>query len=116
MKYVVVMLLAWVMIVRFIGAMDSWQQGIDNPLLSYAFIVVFPASLAWLLLLMPPTYTKEGLLMRFGTILHLLLMLYIPSFALYLALGFPVVFLVVELYMMNMPQHIADPLERLVVA
>lgn len=64
---------------------------------------------------MGKTITKEGLLMRFGTMTQLLLIISIPKFSLYLALGFPVVFLVVELFVTRVPKTITTPIERVIV-
>jgi hypothetical protein len=116
MRIIVLLLLAVVVCIRLAGSIEAWLKGINGPLMSYVFCVIFPASLALLLLLMPATRTREGLLMRFGTILQLLLILYIPSFALYLALGLPVVFLAVELFVTRVPSYMSAPLERLVLA
>lgn len=115
MQAVILALVALVVTIRLIWAIHSWQNGVNAPLLSYAFCVVFPASLAVLLLLMPATRTKEGLLMRFGTVIQLLLILSIPPYALYLALGLPVVFLVIELFVTRIPNPISAPLERLIL-
>ena len=41
--------------------------------------------------------------MQVGTMIQLLLIIALPGFALYLALGFPVVFLVIELFETRSP-------------
>ena len=85
-------------------------------LLAFPFGAVLPAVLLILLALMPPTRTREGLLMRVGAMMQLWLIIALPRFALHLALGFPVVFLAVELFETRVPRRIRDPLVRLVVA
>jgi len=69
-----------------------------------------------LLLAMPATRSREGALMRLGTIIQLALIILLPPVALYLALGLPVVFLVVELFETRLPQPLRDPIVRAVLA
>lgn len=90
--------------------------GIEDPLLKFPLTVIFPAILIAIVLSMKPTRTREGLLMKFGTLLHLLLILCIPHFALHLALGFPFVFLTVELFETRMPENIKASLSKLVIS
>lgn len=52
--------------------------------------------------------SEEGALMQLGVMIQLLLILSFPSFALYLVLGFPVVFLVVELFETKAPKWLRD--------
>ncbi len=52
--------------------------------------------------------SQEGVLMQLGTMVQLFLIIAFPSFALYLALGFPVVFLVVELFESRCPERLRD--------
>lgn len=56
--------------------------------------------------------SEEGALMQLGVMIQLLLVLALPSFALYLALGFPVVFLVVELFETRAPTRFRTAIKR----
>lgn len=91
--------------------------GTDNPdpLLAFPLTVVFPAILIGLLLAMPPTRSREGALMRLGTTIQLGLIVLLPDASLLLALGLPVVFLVVELFETRLPQGLRDPIVRAVL-
>lgn len=101
---------------RGLDVAHSLAIGDEHALLAYPLTVIFPAVLIAILLFMPSTASREGLLMRVGTIVQLLLIVALPAFALYLALGLPVVFLVVELFETRLPHGLRDRLARLVVA
>lgn len=101
--------------IRFYSAIVLWLDGYNTAIESYSFTVIFPAVLILALVAMDKTNTKEGLLMRFGTMIQLLLIISLPPFSLYLALGLPVVFLVVELFVTRVPKVITTPIEKLIV-
>ncbi|WP_308915990.1 hypothetical protein [Jannaschia sp. LMIT008] len=105
-----------VLIVRFGMALHSLRQGDETALLTLPLGAVLPGLLIVALLAMPPAHTVEGVLMRLGTAIHLLLILALPPLALHLALGLPVVFLVVELFQTRVPARIRGPLTRVVLA
>jgi hypothetical protein len=90
---------------------------IDNerPLLALPLTALFPAVLVVMLAVMPPAKSREGVLMRIGTMIQLLLIITFPTISLYLALGLPVVFLAVELFETRMPPGIRLPLTRFFV-
>ena len=103
----------------FFRGFDVFQAlSLDNetPLLIFPLAVIFPALLVIALLLMKGAGSRESLLMRFGTILQLILIIIFKDWALYLALGFPFVFLVVEIFETRLPKSISTPLSRLVIA
>lgn len=100
---------------RLFFAMSSWMDGHSGMLEAYSFCVIFPSVVICSLCFLGNTKTKEGLLMRFGTILQLLLIISIPALSLYLALGLPVVFLIVELFVQKTPRVIYVPIERLII-
>jgi hypothetical protein len=100
---------------RAVGVVQDLTAGHEHALLAYPLTVIFPAVLIAVLLLQPPTETREGLLMRVGTVIQLLLIIALPGLALYLALGFPVVFLVVELFETRLNPRLRDRLVGLVV-
>ncbi len=101
---------------RLMSAITQWQAGENTEIQSDAFCVVFPVSLLAVLTFMGKTRTKEGMLMRFGSMLQVLLILWLPDFALYLALGFPVVFFAVEIFCTRIPRKLAHPIERVILA
>jgi hypothetical protein len=100
---------------RGIDVVHSLARGEEHALLAYPLTVIFPAVLIAILLLMPPTESREGLLMRVGTVVQLLLIVAFSAFALHLLLGLPVVFLVVEMFETRLPHALRDRLARLVV-
>lgn len=102
-------------IIRIFSALNEWEGGSNTAIESYSFCVVFPAILIAVLALMKGTRTKEGLFMRLGTMVQLFLIICLPPFALYLALGFPVVFLVVEMLVTRLPKNVFRQLERIIV-
>lgn len=101
---------------RFATMTSALAEGDPDHLLAFPLAVIFPAILAALLLVMPATRSREGALMRLGTIIQLALIILLPPVALYLALGLPVVFLLVELFETRLPQPLGDPVVRAVLA
>jgi hypothetical protein len=74
--------------------------------------VVLPGAALLYLVRMPGTVTSEGALMRFSTLILTLLIIALPSVSLYLALGFPVAFLIVEVFETRVPVSIRDAIKR----
>ncbi|MCW2389597.1 hypothetical protein M2333_002643 [Sphingobium sp. B11D3B] len=112
------LLLTWAAILfvwRVLAAYDHVRRGDPDLLLAFPLAVIFPALLVLLLSLMPAARSREGVLMRIGTMVQLCLIVMLPPVALYLALGLPVVFLVVELFETRVPAAIRDPLVRMAV-
>ncbi len=107
---------AGVLFLRFGHALHDLKFGDETALLTLPLGAVLPALLIVALLAMPSARTLEGTLMRLGTVIHLLLILALPPLALHLALGLPVVFLLVELFQTRVPARLRDPLTRLVIA
>jgi len=101
---------------RLVAMLNSLEAGSETLLLAFPLMVIFPVVLIIILLLMKPTQTREGLLMRFGSILHLILIIAFPQVALYLSLGFPFVFLCVELFETRLPKRVSRSLTALVIA
>src|SRR5262249_50726764 len=97
------------------GVLAGLYNGDEHPLLAFPLAVICPAILVTILVMLPPAETREGLLMRAGTIIQLLLIIGLPPFALYPALGLPVVFRVVELFETRLPRALRDRLAGLVV-
>jgi predicted DCC family thiol-disulfide oxidoreductase YuxK/uncharacterized integral membrane protein len=115
MRWTAILLTFLATIIRLVSAFNQWDAGSKTAIESYSFCVIFPAILIIVLAFMKGTKTKEGLLMRFGTMVQLLLIICLPPLALYLALGLPVVFLVVELLVTRLPLRISRPLERMII-
>ena len=109
-------LAALAMAYRFLMMVLALNLGDPSPLLAFPFSVILPVVLLVILTALPPTRSREGLLMRVGAMIQLWLIVILPTVALYLTLGFPVVFLVVELFETRIPSTIRDPLARLVIA
>lgn len=109
-------LLAVALVWRAAVMIRSLQAGDASRLLAFPFGAVLPAMLVVILSLLPPTRTREGLLMRVGAMIQLWLVIILPVMALYLTLGFPIVFLVVEMFETRLPRRLREPLARLVVA
>jgi len=101
---------------RLVTMVSALAEGDPDQLLAFPLTVIFPAILVGLLLALPATRSREGALMRLGTIIQLALIILLPPLALYLALGLPVVFLVVELFETRLPQPLRDPIVRAVLA
>lgn len=101
---------------RLVTMVSALAEGNSDHLLAFPLTVIFPAILAGLLLALPATRSREGALMRLGTIIQFALIILLPPLALYLALGLPVVFLVVELFETRLPQRLRDPIVRAVLA
>ncbi|HTR87725.1 MAG TPA: hypothetical protein VMI56_24810 [Reyranella sp.] len=108
--------LATASLARAVGMIAALRAGNEEPLLAFPMTVVFPAVLVILLAVMPPARSREGVLMRVGTMIQLLLIVMLPAFGLYLALGLPVVFLCVELFETRLPAAVRAPIVKLLVA
>lgn len=110
--HVLVAVLGCLVVLRVAEAIRALLYGDETALLILPLGVLLPGLLIGALLMMPPTRTREGLLMRLGTAIQLLLIIAIPPLALHLALGLPVVFLVVEVFETRLPATIRDPVVR----
>jgi hypothetical protein len=103
-------------LVRLAAMVSALKADDERPLLGFPLAVIFPAVLIILLAAMPPARSREGLLMRVGTVVQLLLIILLPEVSLYLALGFPVVFLVVELFETRAPVALRAVVNRVLIA
>ncbi len=98
-----------------------WQVSValqhedETPMLAFPFTVILPFVLIMALGCQRPTSSREGILMRTGAIIHLLLIIAFPGFALYLALGFPFVALTVELFETRAPVQLRDGVARALI-
>ena len=87
---------------RAIEAISSlWSD--NTAFLAFPLTVMIPGLAFLFLATLHDMSSQEGVLMQLGTMVQLLLIMALPGIALYLALGFPVVFLVVELFETRFP-------------
>lgn len=78
-------------------------NGDKTAFLAFPLAVLLPALAFLFLATRKGMSSAEGVLMQIGTMIQLLLIIALPGLALYLALGFPVVFLVIELFETRSP-------------
>ena len=110
-------LLSSIALYRLIYALVDLQQGSADALGIFPFSVIFPSAfILFLLLFAPKTRSVEGVYMLFGSVILFLLIILIKSFALHLLLGWPVVFLLVELYATKAPNTIQKMTQNMLVA
>src|SRR3569833_2793530 len=76
---------------RIVTMVQAQRSGAPSRLLAFPFGAILPATLLIGLTLMPPTRTREGLLMRVGAMIQLWLIILSPTIALYLSHVFLVV-------------------------
>jgi hypothetical protein len=100
---------------RAMSALASLRAGNEAPFLAFPLAVILPTVLIIALSQLPPAKSYEGILMRLGTMMQLLAIVALPHLALYLALGLPVVFLVVELYVTRIPASLQSKISRVFV-
>jgi hypothetical protein len=104
------------MLLRAAQATAAALQQDWEPWVAFGFSVIFPATLALLLLRLPAAQTAEGVLMRIATVLQMVWITAFPSWALLLLLGLPVAFLFVEVLETRVPERIRVGVRRTWVA
>lgn len=114
-KALVLLALAALVAMRAVDLYAQLRLDNSDPLLAFPLTVILPSLLIVLLAAMPAAHSREGILMRIGTMIQLCLIIALPPFALFLTLGLPVVFLVVEIFETRAPRSIHGPLVRLMV-
>ncbi len=102
--------------VRTADAINQLSQSEAAAFLALPLSVFLPALALLFLATRGEMLSQEGALMQLGSIVQLLLIIMLPSFALYLALGFPFVFLVVELFETRLPAVLRDRIKALVLS
>ena len=80
--------------------------------LAFPLTVILPAVAFVYIGLLKHLVSEEGVLMQIGVMIQLILILALPGFALYLPLGFPVVFLVVELFETKAPPRLRQSIKK----
>lgn len=88
---------------RAIGAFASLSAD-KTAFLAFPLAVLLPGLAFVFLATRQNLSSAEGVMMQIGTMIHLLLIIALPQLALVLALGFPVVFLAVELFETRAPK------------
>ena len=94
---------------------DYFADDVTN-LLGFPLAVVLPAAAFFFLASRRSIKSSEGVLMQLGTMILLLLIVALPRLSLHLALGLPVVFLVVELFEQHAPDGLRRPIKAVLVA
>lgn len=103
------------MVVRLIEAVQSLSAS-KSAFLAFPLTALIPALAFLFLATQRNISSQEGVLMQLGTLVHLLLIIALPGFALYLALGFPFVFLVVELFETRFPDGSREWIKRRIIS
>ncbi len=90
-------------------------SGDPAEVLAFPLTVILPGLAFAFLALRRDMSSQEGALMQLGSMIQIMLILAMPRFGLHLALGFPVVFLIVELFATRTPVRIRTRLLRRVL-
>ena len=101
--------------VRCFELVDAWRLSDERPLLAFPLSVIFPGLLVAAMAFAPPAATREGALMRLGTMIACVLVVGLPRLALHLVLGLPIVFLLVELFETRCPPSLRTAIARRLV-
>ncbi len=97
-------------------AIADFIDGDQTSFLAFPLSVVLPVMVFSFLATRRTISSQEGALMQFGAMVQILLIIALPRFALYLALGFPVVFLAVELFETRLPNSLRTTIKsRLII-
>ncbi len=89
--------------VRVFEVAKGLQNSEETAFLAFPLSVMIPALAYLFLATRRGMFSQEGVLMQLGTMIQLMLIIALPKFALFLALGIPVVFLVVEIFETRFP-------------
>lgn len=101
---------------RAVHAVNDLLRGDVTAFLAFPLTVILPALAFVYIGLLKDMISQEGVLMQIGVMIQLILILALPAFALYLALGFPVVFLVVELFETKAPSGLRQGIKKRLLA
>lgn len=83
-------------------------DGDVSAILAFPLTVIVPTFAFFYVGQLKNMISEEGALMQLGVMVQLILILSLPSFALYIFLGFPVVFVVVEIFETKTPKEIRN--------
>ena len=101
---------------RGVIAIAALREGDPDPFLAFPMAVILPAIALLFLASLKRMISEEGVLMQLGAMVQLLLILALPAIALHLALGLPVVFLLVELFETKAPRRLRAAIKARVIA
>ena len=105
-----------VVTIRAVEVVRGLQASDAAAFLAFPLAVMIPALAYLFLATRRGMVSEEGALMQLGAMIQLALIIALPRFALYLALGFPVVFLVVEIFETKVPAALRVWVKRRVIA
>lgn len=107
---------AFLLLFRGYSAVADLMEGDQTGFLAFPLTVILPAMVFVFLAVRRDMASQEGVLMQLGAMIQILLIIALPGFALHLALGFPVVFLLVELFETKMPPLIRGAVKSRLMA
>ncbi len=107
---------ASLVVFRIYSAIVDLAKGDQTAVLAVPLTVILPGLAFAFLTTRRGMASREGALMQMGALIQLLLIVALPGFALYLALGFPIVFLFVELFETKMPVTVKTSITRRLLA
>jgi ABC-type amino acid transport system permease subunit len=91
-------------------------DGDQTAFLAFPLSVVLPIIVFSFLATRRDMSSQEGALMQLGAMIQILLIVALPQFAIYLALGFPIVFLLVELFETRGPTRLKSEVKSRLLA
>ena len=103
---IVVLIAICLFVFRSYLAVAELFQRDQTRFLAFPLTVILPGAVFVYLASRRKMASQEGVLMQLGAMIQILLIVAVPSWALHLALGFPVVFLVIELFETKMSASI----------
>lgn len=109
-------ILAALVVLRLIEAISHLHAADETAFLAFPLAVIVPVLAFLFLAKRTGLSSQEGVLMQLGAMIQLVLIVALPKFALYLALGFPVVFLVVEIFETRSPEKIRSWIKNRVIS
>ncbi len=101
---------------RAVCAIRELCDGDVNAILSLPLTVILPAFAFFYVGQLKDMISDEGALMQLGIMIQFILILSLPSFALYIVLGFPVVFFVVEIFETKISKTIRSRVKGCILA
>ena len=97
---------------RFLTLINGLEERKPDAFFSFPMTVILPIAALAYLVRMPATRTSEGILMRFAAMVLILMIVALPAVSLHLALGFPVAFLVVEMFETRVPAPLCSTVKQ----
>jgi hypothetical protein len=97
---------------RLIISAYGLTKGKPDDFLAFPMTVILPGAALTYLIRMPATRTSEGIMMRFAAMVLILMIIALPAIGLHLALGFPVAFLIVEMFETRVPALMRSTVKR----